>query len=88
MRTVTVRVFAHLREQCGNDRVEIQVPDTCQVSQLRQALTEQVPILAEWVPRCAVAVDAEYAEDTTSVPPGAEIALLPPVSGGSGGAER
>jgi molybdopterin converting factor small subunit len=39
--------------------------------------------LADWLPRCAIGVNGEYAENQTAIPAGAEIAVLPPVSGGS-----
>jgi len=38
--------------------------------------------LAGLLERCAVAVDNEFADDALTLPLQAEIALLPPVSGG------
>ena len=40
------------------------------------------PRLADLMGKCAVAVDAEFATDEAPLTEGAEIALLPPVSGG------
>ena len=42
----------------------------------------RVPALAGLLARCAVAVSGEFAGDEVVLPAGAEVALLPPVSGG------
>lgn len=50
------------------------------VRAVRAAAEEQHPKLAGQVYR--VAVDQRYVRDEDEVPEGAEVALLPPVSGG------
>jgi len=52
------------------------------VSCIRQALTQQCPELKSLLPSCRIAVDCEYVGPDASVPLGAEVALIPPVSGG------
>ena len=49
---------------------------------IRQALREQFPALAPVLPHVMFAVNAEYADDQSVIPPGAAIACIPPVSGG------
>src|SRR5262249_45756144 len=49
---------------------------------LRARLGEAWPRLAAFLSRCAVAVAGELARDNEVLPAGAEVALLPPVSGG------
>ena len=52
------------------------------VADLRRRLALDHPPLAGLLPRCAVAVDGEFAQDSLPLADGAEVALLPPVSGG------
>lgn len=77
-----VRMFAAARERAGRAVVEVDLPDPARVADLRQALASAVPTLAGLLPSLRFAVDAEYADDATPIPPGADLAAIPPVSGG------
>jgi len=80
---LTVLYFAAARDAAGTDREELpRSPGT--VRDLRRALEARHPALARLLPRCRVAVDEAFADDDTSIPDGAEAAVIPPVSGGSG----
>jgi molybdopterin converting factor subunit 1 len=80
---VTVRLFALARERIGHPEVSVEVPDPATVAALRKALSDAHPGLAPMVPAMIIAVAAEYATDDTPIPPGAEVAAIPPVSGGA-----
>jgi molybdopterin synthase catalytic subunit len=54
------------------------------VGELRTLLASRHPRLARLLPRCRIAVDEEFAADEDAIPDGAELAVIPPVSGGSG----
>lgn len=73
-------LFAGLRESCGGETLEVDVDAPVTVRELRAAAERQHPALAGAVYRVAVA--QRYAHDDDEVPAGAEVALLPPVSGG------
>ena len=75
---VRVRLFAGLRERAGADEVELELPDGALVS---DAL-ERLSAVTDGV-RVVMAVNHEYAEPGASLAPGDELALIPPVSGGS-----
>jgi sulfur-carrier protein len=77
-----VRLFARARDLAGADHVAVELPAGATVAGLRARLVAQCPRLAELAKRCAVAVEAEFAGDEDVLKDGAEIALLPPVSGG------
>ncbi len=77
-----VRLFARARDLAGADHVAVELPAGATVADLRARLVAQYTRLAELAKRCAVAVDAEFAGDEDVLKDGAEIALLPPVSGG------
>jgi molybdopterin converting factor subunit 1 len=82
MTTVTVRLFARARDLAGADFVVVAVPDRATAADVRTALAERVPALEALLARCAIAVNEEFADDGLLIPRDAEVALLPPVSGG------
>lgn len=79
---VTVRLFALARQRLGAPELSVDVPDPATVGALKRAIADRHPELAPLLPNLMFAVSAEYAEDTTPIPPGAEVAAIPPVSGG------
>ncbi len=77
-----VRLFALARQLAGSDSVEVDLPGGATVLDLRNAIQDQFPELAHVIRHAAFAVNTEYAQDETTVPEDAEIACIPPVSGG------
>src|SRR3954470_16944779 len=74
---ISVRLFAGLRERAGSDRVDLEVPDDARAADVLAAMGLQPG-------QCIVALDREYASSDERVRPEHEVALIPPVSGGSG----
>ena len=75
---ITVRLFAGLRELAGTGRQELELPDDSSVADVWQALglgAEPAGLL--------YAVNRAYAEPETELSEGDEVALIPPVSGGT-----
>jgi molybdopterin converting factor subunit 1 len=83
MRNVSVRLFARARDLAGTDALVVALPPVATVGELRERLSQMCPALRGLLERSAVAVNNEFANDAASVPEGAEVALLPPVSGGA-----
>ncbi len=79
---LTVRLFAVARERAGRAEIRLDLPLPATVADLRLVLALQYPELAPLAPKVSIAVDSEYATDTTLILPGAQVALIPPVSGG------
>jgi molybdopterin converting factor subunit 1 len=79
---VRVRLFARARDLAGADAVVLDVPAGATVADLRRRLAEAHPRLAGLLERSALAVNDEFADDPLTLPHDAEVALLPPVSGG------
>ena len=79
---VAVRLFAKARDLAGTSSLECEFHGPCRVSDLKQQLAARFPALAPLVPSLLVAVGTDYADDHTSLLPGAEVACFPPVSGG------
>jgi molybdopterin converting factor small subunit len=79
---VSVRLFARAKDLAASGTVVVEVPAGATVGEVRRCLAEARPILAAIVGRSAFAVNGEFANDDQVMPPAAEVALLPPVSGG------
>ncbi len=78
---VNVRLFAGLRERAGVDHVALELPDGARVADALARLS--------WLTgdvRVVMAVNRDYAAVDTPLAAGDELALIPPVSGGAGGA--
>ncbi len=73
---VTVRLFAGLRERAGRSRLELE--DVVRVDDVWPALG-----LGDEPPGLLYAVNREYAARGHELADGDEVALIPPVSGGS-----
>ncbi len=80
--TLTVQVFATLKERAGAPTLSLELAGPITVRELRARLGEQHPELAELFARALVAVNREFAFDHEAVQPTDEVALFPPVSGG------
>jgi molybdopterin converting factor subunit 1 len=79
---VTIHLFARARDLAGAGQVIVELPDQATVGDLRERLACTVPALALLLERSAVAVNDEFVGDDQPLSEVAEIALLPPVSGG------
>ncbi len=79
---VHVRLFAAAREAVGSPEISIELSEPATVADLKRALAARFPGLFPMMPSVLIAVSAEYADDASMIPPGAEVAVIPPVSGG------
>jgi molybdopterin converting factor subunit 1 len=80
---VEVRLFAVTRQLAGRATVVLEVPEGASVRDLRRLLASDCPELAALMPHVMIAVGTEFARDDAPIPPGAEVAVIPPVSGGA-----
>lgn len=84
---VTVKLFARLRELAGTGMLEREVTENVTVAALLHDLQTDYPRLAEISPRTVVSLNREFVDLQTPLTEGDEVALFPPVSGGSGAGE-
>jgi molybdopterin synthase catalytic subunit len=82
---VRVRLFAIQRELAGTRDVALELPDRGTVEDAWTALVERYPALSPGRPFVRFARNADYAETTTELADGDELAIIPPVSGGATG---
>jgi molybdopterin converting factor subunit 1 len=79
---ISVKLFAAAKQRAGSEAVEVELPPSATVAQLRSALAEQHPSLASLLPHARFAINSNYATDQSPLPATAEVAIIPPVSGG------
>ncbi len=80
---VTVRLFATIRQQAGWRDKEVQLDDGATVSMLFAALAVDQPDFDLSKRSVYAAVNQQYAQPDTMLNDGDEVAIFPPVSGGS-----
>lgn len=79
---VRLQLFAIAREALGQECLELSLPDGATVGDVRRELVARAPWLASAAARFMFAVDREYASDARPLADRAEVACIPPVSGG------
>ena len=79
---IRLRLFAVAKQAAGSETIELEIPDGANIGRLRRALVEQVPGLSGMVDQMVFAMDSEYVGDETQVRANADVACIPPVSGG------
>jgi molybdopterin synthase catalytic subunit/molybdopterin converting factor small subunit len=79
---IRVLGFATAAEALGAGELEVELPEGADLELLREALIARHPGLETLWPRLAVAVNGELGKAEEVLEEGAEVALLPPVSGG------
>ena len=77
-----VQMFARAKELAGRDVVELELPASATVADLRRALAVEIPALVPILPHVMFAVNMEYAGETAVIPERTTVACIPPVSGG------
>jgi molybdopterin converting factor small subunit len=78
-----ILLLGRTRELAGLETTTVELPEVATVGMVRAELEQRHPELGPLLPSCAIAVDHRYLDDRSTLgPPGVEIALVPPVSGG------
>ena len=81
--SVTVRLFAGVREAAGVSSVDVELPAPATISQAVEAASRAVPGVWRLPKTVLLASNGEYASNETPVDDGDEVAIIPPVSGGA-----
>jgi len=80
---VRVLFFGVLKDLAGRGSEELTLPEAATVSDVIEVYERRVTSLRSMLPSIAISVNQEYSGPETRLQPGDEVALLPPVSGGS-----
>ncbi|HEX9996508.1 MAG TPA: molybdenum cofactor biosynthesis protein MoaE [Abditibacterium sp.] len=78
-----VQLFASLKDAAKTSNIEVEIAKNVSVAQLLETVARDFPALEKWLPHVRVAVNEEYATNDQIIHAGDDIALIPPVSGGS-----
>ncbi|MBI1795380.1 MAG: molybdopterin converting factor subunit 1 [Chloroflexi bacterium] len=80
---VKLLFFATLRDRAGMKFLELEIPEGMTVQELKDKISADYPNLKQSMQSVLISVNKEYAFDEAVIPANAEIAMFPPVSGGS-----
>ncbi len=78
-----IKLFAGLAEAMGNHQVTLNVPTGATVRDLRLQMSLEFPQLQSFFDGVIVAIDQTYVQDDALLHESSEVALIPPVGGGS-----
>jgi molybdopterin converting factor subunit 1 len=81
---IDLLAFASAGDILGASETTLELEPRTTLAQLKSLLEERHPQLRALWTRLAIAVNGDLASDDTALADGDEVALLPPVSGGSG----
>jgi MoaE-MoaD fusion protein len=81
---VRVLFFGMLKDLAGSSSDSLELPEGAAVRDVLEHYKKSIPGFGKSLSSLAVAVNQQYAEVETKLKPDDEVALLPPVSGGSG----
>lgn len=79
---VQIVLFAGAREIVGASSLQLSLDDPSTVADLKERLREQYPSMHLLLDRSVVSVEQQYVSDDKPLYHGAEVGLIPPVSGG------
>ena len=82
MNRIKLLFFATLRDRAGAKSMELEIPADLTVQGLKEKLSSEYPNLKESMSSVLITINREYAFDDAVIPPNAELAMFPPVSGG------
>ena len=82
---ISVLYFAVFRERIGRDEEPLELPERATVADAVAALAARHAAIAQLRGKFRVAVNQDFAEDAHVLGDGDELALIPPVAGGSMG---
>lgn len=80
---IRVKLFASVREAVGQRELVLEVPADFTAAALRSRLASEYPKLRPLVSLLKIAVNQEYVGEEHVLIEGDEVALIPPVSGGT-----
>jgi len=80
--SLSIKLFASLRQAINSDEIKIDVENGITVSQLKKIIFETFPSLEKLNIPFIVAINHKYATDSDIIDTTDEVALIPPVSGG------
>lgn len=82
MNTVIVNLYYHLKEKAGTNSIQIEIPDTATMKDLKKLLIENYPALESQLDNILMLINQKIAVDEDMIPKEARISFLTPIGGG------
>jgi molybdopterin converting factor subunit 1 len=79
---VNIKYFSVCHEMLGRHEEDMELPEGSVVMDILKILEDEWPEIAEYYEVMQISVNWEYANETTALSDGDEVALIPPVTGG------
>lgn len=83
---VRVLLFGPAKDAARAEQLHIELPTEATISQLKKAIVAQAPSMAVVLRAARIACNRQFVADEFVIKDGDELAIIPPVSGGSGDA--
>lgn len=80
---IRLRLFASVKDIVGQRELTLDLPEGTTAAELLERIARDHPRLKAMAPTLLLAVNREYAEGSRILADGDEVALIPPVSGGT-----
>jgi len=77
-----ILLFAIASELAERDRLTIHIAAHATADDVMLAIGDACPELVQWLPSCRLAINQVFSRPDDTIPENAELALIPPVSGG------
>ncbi|OGH56576.1 MAG: hypothetical protein A3G34_09215 [Candidatus Lindowbacteria bacterium RIFCSPLOWO2_12_FULL_62_27] len=84
---IKVLLFAAARDIAGQTEICMDLPIGSTLTDVQTRLKTEYPALSQLLAVCRYAVNADYQPSDVRLPDGAEVGVIPPVSGGSAPSE-
>ena len=82
MHAITINLFYHLKEKAGTSKVQVEIPETATMKDLKQILIKQYPALESQLDNILMLINQKIAVDEDKIPKGAQVSFLTPIGGG------
>jgi sulfur-carrier protein len=79
---ITLKLFASYREAFNRDDLELEVSEGTTCGQIQAKLAAEKPELTRWQTVVRYGLNQQFVSAQTTLQPGDELVLIPPVSGG------
>jgi len=81
--TLTIHLYANLKEKAGSGLLQLEVPEGCTVESLKARLKQKYPAIATQLNKVMLTVNGgQVILNEEVVPRNAEVTILPPFGGG------
>ncbi|MFN4182847.1 MAG: MoaD/ThiS family protein [bacterium] len=81
-KSITLLFFASTREMVGKNQESLEIPENWTLKDVKEHIFQSYPALASLKEFLVFSVNQNFFDENEQVPDNAEIALIPPVSGG------